>query len=134
MATHLGWNIVFVPAFPPAPTSFELSQIDMVAMNISPFTGEQQVQVWPGASPGTAATRMEGSVTMPNMKQPDAENWIQFLRDLQGQGGVFQWGAACQAAFPEIGARFWRLKSNTRKWSVVPGFIYAMRFDIMEAL
>lgn len=127
MATYLGSNIVFVPAFPPAPASFEMAQIDMVAMNVSPFTGQQQVQNW-------NATRMECSVQMPNMKKVDAENWIQFLRDLQGQAGVFQWGAACQAAFPEIGARYWRLKSNTRKWAVIPGFIYSMHFDIMEAL
>ena len=127
MPTYLGWDIITIPAKPSSPVSIEFAQIDAVAMNVSPFTGNQQTQNW-------NATRMEASVQWSNMTKADAQAWIQFLRDLDGVANVFRFSAAAEAAFPEIGSRYWRLKVNTRKWSVSLGQIYTLRFDIMEAL
>lgn len=128
MATYLGWTIVFIPDSPPAPQTIEPVQIESVAMNVSPFTGQQQVQDW-------NATRMEMRVTMPPMPFAQAQPWIDFMRQLKGAACVFQFTAAFMAAFPaDLGSRYWRLKGNSRKWSVVNGKIYGFSFDIMEAL
>ena len=44
MATFNGWNIISMPATPAAPASVEFTAEDTVAVSISPFTGQQQVQ------------------------------------------------------------------------------------------
>ena len=127
MPVYNGWNVVFVPAFPPAPAVIEFSQNDAVAMNISPFSFQQQVQNW-------GATQMEAKVSMPPMKQSDGENWVAFLRSLQGMANVFQFGSAFVAKYPEIGTRYWRLKGNLRSWTVTKDRVYLISFDVIEAI
>ena len=126
MPTYEGRNIVVIPASPPAPAHIEITQVDATAMNRSPFTGQQQVQNW-------GATWMEAVVTMPTLTYSQAQLWISFLRQLNGQACVFQFTAAFVAAYPEIGSgTYWCLKSPGRKWSLNPGKLYGMSFEILQ--
>jgi hypothetical protein len=131
--TYLGWTVITMPSTPAAPRSFEASQTDIVAISVSPFTGQQQTQAWSGKY-------MELSVSLPAMAWVTAQAWVQFLRDLQGMKNVFKFNDAFRAAYPndlnnaDTSARYWRLKDNTRKWSVSDARVYGIQFDVREAL
>lgn len=126
MPTYLGWNVVTIPSYPPAPSSFEINEVNIVGVSTSPFTGQQQTFDW-------NAEWSEASITMPAMKYADAQNWVTFLKALKGTLCVFQFGSAFGAAYPEIGSRYWRLKGNSRKWSVTKDRVYSIQFEIREA-
>jgi len=128
MPTFEGRNIITIPAYPPAPQSIEVTAIDVVGQNVSPFTGQQQVYDW-------NASWLEASVTMPPMTDATAQAWVQFLKDLKGVANVFQFTAGFQAAFPLSipNGWYWSLKSNERKWSITKAAIYGMQFDIRRA-
>lgn len=125
---YLGWTVVSVPAYPPAPASIDLSVVEIVSGNVSPFTGQMQVYDW-------NASYMEASVVMPPLRNADGQNWVAFLRSLKGIASVFQFTAAFMAAYPnDVGTRYWRLKSNTAKWSIDDNRHYRIQFDIREAI
>jgi hypothetical protein len=127
MPTYLGWNIITIPAIPAAPSSIEFTVSDAVALSISPFTGQQQVQNW-GSLP------MEASVSLPPLPIAVAENWITFLRALNGMANVFQFGASFAGVYASsVGTRYWRLKSNQRKWSVGNARLFGIQFELREA-
>ena len=127
MPTYQGRNIVAIPTSPLAPAHIEIAQVDATAMNRSPFTGQQQILDW-------NATWMEATVTMPTLTYSQGQAWIAFLRALKGQACVFQFTAAFIAAFPEVGGTgiYWCLKSPSRKWSLSPGKLYGMSFEILQ--
>lgn len=128
MPTYLGWNVRTIPSSPPAPASIEFSVVDIVSGNVSPFTGQMQIYDW-------NANYMEASVTLPPLPYTDGQQWVTFLRSLKGIAGVFQFSAAFMAAYPnDIGTRYWRLKSNLRKWSVTKDRYYGIQFDCREAI
>ncbi|HXI88450.1 MAG TPA: hypothetical protein VNH18_05435 [Bryobacteraceae bacterium] len=128
MPTYNGWNVVTIPGTPPAPASIEFSVIDIVSGNVSPFTGQMQIYDW-------NANYMEASVTMPPLPYAVGQEWVSFLRNLKGIGGVFQFTSAFMSAYPnDIGSRYWRLKGNLRKWSISKGRFYGIQFDIREAI
>lgn len=135
MPLYNGWNVITIPGTPPAPASIEFSVVDIVSGNVSPFTGQMQVYQW-------GATYMEAMVYMPPMTDTDAQEWLAFLRALQGIANVFQFTSAFAAKYPEsITAgtsppqpRYWRLKSNTRKWSINDSRLYGISFEIREAI
>ena len=83
---------------------------------------------------------MESSVSLPNMDKATAVDWVRFLKDLKGTAGVFQFGSAVCAAFPEslttngTTPRYWRLKTNQGKWAIHLAQIYSITFEIREAL
>src|ERR1700722_16370734 len=85
MATFNGWNIIPMPSTPSAPATVEFTAIDTVAVNVSPFTGRQQVQDW-------QASYLEASVSMPALTPALAPQWIAFLLACRGQANVFQLG------------------------------------------
>jgi len=132
MSTYLGWTVVTIPAFPDYPASLEFQNNPIVAANTNPFTGSQQIQYW---SPGY----LEASVSIQPMTVDQAQPWIVFLTALQGIANVFQFGAEVCASFPlELTTdgttpRFWRLKTNATKWSIKPGVLYTVTFEIREA-
>ena len=126
MPTYLGWNVITIPAYPPAPASFEVNEMNIIGLSTSPFTGQQQVYDW-------NAEWTEASVTMPAMPFDVAQPWVTFLKDLKGAKCVFQFSTSFGAAYPEIGTRYWRLKSNARRWSVTRDRVYSIQFDIREA-
>jgi hypothetical protein len=85
MPTFNGWDIIPMPATPSAPATVEFTAMDTVAVSISPFTGQQQVQDW-------QASWLEASVSMPALRHAQAQEWIAFLMSLRGQAKVFQLG------------------------------------------
>ena len=85
MPTFNGWDIVPMPATPSALATVEFTAMDTVAVSISPFTGQQQVQDW-------QASWLEASVSMPALTHAQAQEWIAFLMSLRGQAKVFQLG------------------------------------------
>ena len=128
MPTYLGVDIITMPSTPASPQSIEFSVVDIVAMSVSPFTGQQQVQDW-------QSTFMEGSASLPPLTIAQADAWLTFLRDLKGMRNVFQFGAAFAAAYSSsIGSRYWRLKSNQRKWSITEARLYGIQFEFREAI
>ncbi len=85
MPTFNDWDIIAMPATPAAPATIDFTATDTVAVSISPFTGQQQVQDW-------QASFMEASVSMPALTHAQAQEWIAFLMALRGQAKVFQLG------------------------------------------
>jgi hypothetical protein len=85
MPTFNGWEIIATPTDPPAPSTMEFTGEDLVAVSVSPFTGQQQVQDW-------GASFMEASVSLPPLTHAQAQAWIAFMLSLHGQANVFQLG------------------------------------------
>jgi hypothetical protein len=128
MPSYLGWNVVSIPTTPSAPASIEFFRNSSVAISISPFTGQQQIVDW-------NAEFTHAAVSWPPMTDATAAAWITFLDALKGQACVFQFGSAFAAAYPaSIGSKYWRLKSNTRGWTINRDRMYAISFEIREAL
>ena len=125
---YLGWTIVTIPGSPPAPASIELSVVNIVSGNQSPFTGQMQIYDW-------NASYMKASVAMPPLAPDEAQTWVAFLRSLKGIAGVFQFSAEFMAAYPnDVGTRYWRLMDNTVRWSINPSRYYGVQFECREAL
>ena len=80
-----GWDLIAMPAAPSAPATMEYTAQDAVAVSVSPFSGQQQVQDW-------QASFLEASVSMPALTHGQAQEWIAFLLALRGQAKVFQLG------------------------------------------
>lgn len=129
MPTFMGWTEVTIPSNPPAPQSIEISVVNIVSGNTSPFTGQQQIYDW-------QANYLEARVNMPPMPFAVFQNWSTFLKALDGIANVFQFTSAFQAAYPgDIGSGvFWRLKSNTVSWAIGQNHIYTLSFEIRQAL
>jgi hypothetical protein len=85
MATFNDWEIIPMPDTPAAPASVEFTAEDTVAMSVSPFTGQQQIQDW-------QASMLAASISMPPLTHAQAQDWIAFLMELRGQANVFQFG------------------------------------------
>src|SRR6266702_5839374 len=85
MPTFNGWNIISMPTTPSAPQTIDFTATDIVALSISPFTGQQQVQDWQQGW-------LEASVSLPPLTHAQAQAWIAFLMALRGQANVFQLG------------------------------------------
>ncbi len=127
-STYNGWTVVTAPSSP-APQSIEFTTTDIVGVNTSPFTGEQQIQDW-------QAHWLEASVTMPPMSSAQAQAWVNFFIALKGQACVFQFGDPVTPMLIPAAASatgYWRLKTNSRKRSVNEGMIYGFQFEIREA-
>jgi hypothetical protein len=78
------------PLTPPAisgigPQTLKFTMMDLVGETVSPFTGGQQVQQWPGQW-------FEFEATMPRMTRAQAEQWNAFLAGLHGKLGTFLFG------------------------------------------
>lgn len=126
--TYLGRTIVTIPAFPPAPASFQATGAAAVAMSRSPFTFQQQVQDWGGS-------QRRFSISMPPIDYTHAQDWIAFLISLRGSSKVFQFTAAFRAAYPnDFGDTYWCLAKNDVSWSVGENRYYGFSFEIEEVL
>jgi hypothetical protein len=80
--TFNGASIVALPTSPGL-RSVEFSLNDGVSTVTSPYTGQTQTQVWPGAD------SISGTITLPTMTQEQADNWIAFLMELRGMANCF---------------------------------------------
>lgn len=85
MAVIGTFNGASIVAFPSKPgiQQLQLDMNDTVAMSRSPFTGQTQVQSWPGAD------WWEASITLPQMNESDAAIWTAFLAELRGMTNMF---------------------------------------------
>ena len=133
MPTYQGRNVVTIPSYPPAPAEYEFAFNYISGQNISPFSGVQQVYDW-------QAKVFEASVSLPFMVTSVGSLWEQFIRALDGVTGVFQFGAAICAAYPDeltsdgTTPRYWCLKGNKVQWTRKLGGFVSCTFEIREVL
>lgn len=81
--TVLGWSLIPMPAGPAfSNISYEIN--DAVGQVISPYTGQSQVQIWPGADLWTVHCEL------PSMTLEDASNWTSWLMAMRGKANVTQ--------------------------------------------
>jgi hypothetical protein len=85
IGTFGGWNIVAMPTSPGL-SKVEFTMHDSVATVKSIFTGQVQVQQWPGADFWSV------SFSLPPLTRAKWSNWVAFLAELRGQANVFQLG------------------------------------------
>jgi hypothetical protein len=92
-------SIVY-PLTPPATPVFKgitLKHTDVVGSSRSPFTREAQFYRHQGQI-------LQGSMRLPVMLRPEAEDWIAFLLSLKGMSGTFLMGiAGCDTARGTLG-------------------------------
>lgn len=129
----MGWSVITIPTTPSIPASFEFQTAPIVASNVSPFTGQMQLQSW-------STGFQEGSVSWQPMDFSDAQPWLEFFQALNGMANVFTFSSATCTAFPiefttdGTTPMHFRLKSNNSKWSVNRGQIYTFGMEIRQAI
>jgi hypothetical protein len=81
----VGGESVTLVSLPTAPERrlVEWNFSDAVAAVESTFTGQVQTQEWPGAD------MLGGTMTMPSLTQPQADDWISFLMQCRGRRNAF---------------------------------------------
>jgi hypothetical protein len=131
MPTYNGWNVVTMPSTPPAPMSIEVQRNDIVTTNTNPFTGQQQVYDW-------NANFYEVSLSMPPMTASQWSSWETFFDSCKGQVCVFvvPFYTLNTTVFTTDGTtqRYFRLKTNSTKYSIQTGNIYHVVFEIRSAI
>lgn len=129
MPSYNGWPIVTLPSSPPAPQSVDITIVSITSVNTSPFTGQQQVYDW-------QSQYLEFRVNMAPMNFATFQNWIAFLKDLDGQANVFEFSSALTAAYPNDfpSGAYWRLISNTVRYTINQNHLYSLTFDIRQAI
>lgn len=80
-----GLNIIPMPTSP-KPKQIDFAISDAIGMTSSPFTGQAQVQRFPGGD------NWSWNVSLPPMRKQQASQWIAFLMALRGKFNVFQLG------------------------------------------
>lgn len=122
-----------MPPTPAAPAMIEPAWNEKAGATESVYTGIQQFMDW-GAGPS------EISLTMPPLIQFNGQAFVAFLEALLGQVNYFTFNAAFLDAYPEIllagsppTPRYWRLKTNQRKWQIPKDRNYRITFDCREA-
>lgn len=85
---NLDGNTVSVVTLPssPGPRSIEFDFTESVAVARSIFSGQTQVQRWPGADV------LSGTATLPPLTQDEADAWISALMQCQGMTNAFMLG------------------------------------------
>lgn len=77
------------PPDSPKPKQVTISSLHIVGVSTSPFTGESDIQEWPGEF-------LQLDVTLPTIKdRVTAEAWIAFLVSCRGAAGTFLYGDPC---------------------------------------
>ena len=127
-------SIILIPAYPPAPEAIEFTLVSASGMVRSPFSGSQQVLDW-------GSEWLEANVQLPPMLLADANNWLAFLQALHGPVNTFQFSSAFVAAYPlflkggsPLASLYWRLKSNSAKYSLNHQRVFGFQFEILQVL
>lgn len=84
-SSYNGWLIIPMPSSPNF-RQVQFTMSDAVGINASPFTGQQQVQAWPGGD------NLGADVSLPPMKEAQARAWLAWFAALRGKANVFQLG------------------------------------------
>jgi hypothetical protein len=123
-----------MPSVPVAPAGLEFTHNAIVASSTNPFTAQQQVYNW-------NVNFKECSASYATMTAIQAQAWLTFLESLKGPTCVFTFPAGVCSQFPNelttdgSAPRYWRLKSNSVKWSVKPGSVYdGITFECREVI
>jgi hypothetical protein len=133
MSTYNGWTVQTMPSDPPAPASLEFQWNAITGATTNPFTGQQQIYDW-------QAHYAEASVSYASMTHTDGSAWAAFFKSLDGTACVFTFPSALCSLYPDemtvdgTNPRYWRLKGNSIKWTIKPGQIYGVTFEIREAI
>ena len=114
------------------PASPGFSQIKAVyrrstAMSMSPYNGTQQVYAWPGKLKIV-------QFSLPPMTQVQADDWTEFLDDLNGYENTFN--VDLSDAYPHetgITSVAMRLSSPEQSWDVNTAMHYGLTFEAIEA-
>ena len=128
-----GWLVITMPSTPAAPASLEFTQNAITAASTNPFTGQQQLFSW-------SSGYKEASVSLVPMYKETAQPWIEFLENCKGSANVFTFPSGVCTTFPNelttdgTSPRYYRLKSNTAKWSIKTGDLYSIVFEVREAI
>jgi len=115
-------SAITIPAYPPAPSSFEFSSNEIAGTTVSIFTGQQNIYDW-----GTGPDQI--SVSWPPMTAAQAADWKTFLVALKGQVNYFAFSTAFTTAYPEFASKNWRLTGNEVKWEVAGDRMYRVTFE-----
>jgi hypothetical protein len=103
----ISYSLVAIPASP-GPSMIEMGWNDLVSLEMSPYTLQQQTQSWPGAD------WWDAKVTLPPMNAPTAAAWKAFLAELRGPLNVFQLGDPTQPhPLGNVGASVPKIDSGT---------------------
>jgi hypothetical protein len=99
-------------------------------MSESPFSDETLTQVW------SSVPILEVAATLPPLDYTDAQTWINFLIQASGTQCVFTLPATFSSTVPisETPSGYFRMKSNTIKWTISPGPLYNFSFEMRAAL
>jgi hypothetical protein len=91
--------------------SCRVSRQSVVAVNKSPFTLEEQVYAHPGKA-------WMISLEIRPMRTSEAGGWIQFLYDINGREGTFNFNLTphCPGLSPAPGVKVFRLNDNNQGW------------------
>jgi hypothetical protein len=79
------YTLITLPSSPAAPQSVVWNLDDIVGINVSPFTNQQQVYDW-------QSSRLTATVTMPPMTNLQSRAWAAFMAACRGKLAVFQFG------------------------------------------
>src|SRR4051812_14758307 len=123
------WTIITMPTAPSLQT-LEVTPQFPVAIAVSPFTGQQQVQDWGGGW-------LTAKATLPPMDPVTAAPWITFFMSLRGTAYVFAFTAndTLTESLPASvsGQGYWRLKAGSLRWQVSKEKMYYCSFECTEA-
>lgn len=115
------------------PASFALARVSVryrtsSVMSSSPYNFTQQVYSWKGKIKIV-------QIEVPAMEDPEAQQWTQFLDDLDGHVNTFTMDLS--DLYPHesgIGAVAMRLADPEQVWSADAPFRYGFSFTAIEAL
>jgi|GEM_PF-827071 len=113
---------ILYPLFPPplpGPRKLKFAASNLVGISSSPFTGQQEIQQWPGEW-------WELEIGLPPMLRTQAEQWVTFLLSLRGQVGTFLIGdplanipQGSALGVPVTGIVPWTIGTATRSGGMV---------------
>lgn len=79
----ISYSLVTIPSSP-GPAEVEFGMGDLISLQQSPYTLQQQTQQWPGAD------WWDAKISLPPMSAATAAAWEAFLAELRGPLNVFQ--------------------------------------------
>lgn len=137
---YQGWpDITSSVPSTPAPASLQITPVGLVGSTASDFSGEMLTNPWLDQP-----VLVEAQCTMPAMDYATAQPWITFLMAASGTQCVFQLpstftqrnslNSAGLVPIELTPSGYFRMKTNTVKWSISPGLIYNVSFEIRTAL
>src|ERR1035438_10544285 len=112
--------LVTMPSWP-EPQILRFTRNDIVSVNDT--MGDVTTADW-------NAGWYECQMSMPAMPLAQAQAWIAFCLELEGQAGVFQYTYKTPAGC----TGYWSLKANSVRWRINEERVWEFEFDVREAM